>query len=60
MGCDPSGVVFLVGGVRTRGLKTPGYEMGMLRIPKECASSGCEEHETHRWRMNISVPLGEV
>jgi hypothetical protein len=41
VGCDPYGVVGGVGTGRYPGSVPPGHEMGMLRIPQECASCGC-------------------
>ena len=37
-GCDPDGVVGECGVNVYPGSSTPGYKMGMLRIPQECAS----------------------
>ena len=57
-GCDPDGVVEECGGGWYPGSSTPGYKMGMLRIPQECASFGCgRKHDSHLWNYKrIRIP----
>ena len=50
-GCDPYGVVEGVGDVSYPGSATPGYGMGMLRIPQICRIfTGCNENTLEKSR----------